>query len=605
MSDQRRPGVFDRDRWRHGPVGAVGRLVLRRFPYLRGALFGQFSPRSPLSYRAWTRRHDTLTGADRVAIAAHVAALPGETVALVMMLESTGLARLPSVIASLRTQLYPHWRLAIAAADAGVAGAVQAIATADDRIAVAVAPAGDLSALAGGSLVALLPADAHLPAHALYEIAAAFAGPPDIELVYTDEDRLDSRGRRRAPQFKPDWSPDLLLGYAALGDLVVVRREALLRAGGFGDVAARHDRALRLAEAIPAARIRHIPAVLVHRQAPDGDGPADTAAVVRHLGRRGAPDARVETNPRLPGTLRVRWPVPDPAPLVSVIVPTRDRATLLARCAEGVLHRTDYPALELLIVDNDSRGAETHTLFTQLSADRRVRVLARPGPFNYAALNNAAAAAARGAVLLLLNNDVDVIHPDWLGELVGHAVRPDVGAVGARLLFADGRVQHAGVALGVSGVAGHTDLLAPPDATGYGGRLALTREVAAVTGACLAIRREVYRAIGGMDATHLAVAYNDVDLCLRVRERGLRVLWTPFAELLHLESASRPSDFSPAQRDRYGREIAYMHRRWGAALLADPFYGPNFSLRDGHAFLAAPRRQRPWQDGAPTGRAGG
>ena len=292
------------------------------------------------------------------------------------------------------------------------------------------------------------------------------------------------------------------------------------------------------------ARIRHIPAVLVHRQAPDGAGPADAAAVARHLARRGAAGARVEANPRLPGTLRVRWPVPQPAPLVSVIVPTRDRAALLASCAAGVLHRTDYPALELLIVDNDSREAETHALFAQLAADPRVRVLRRPGPFNYAALNNDAAVAARGAVLLLLNNDVDVIHADWLAELVGHAVRPEVGAVGARLLFADGRVQHAGVALGVSGVAGHTDLLAPRSATGYGGRLALAHEVAAVTGACLAIRREVYAAVGGMDATHLAVAYNDVDLCLRVRERGLRVLWTPFAELFHLESASRPSDFA-------------------------------------------------------------
>ena len=605
MSDQPRPGLFDRDRWRHGPVGAVGRVVLRRFPYLRGVLFGQFSPRSPLSYRAWTRRHDTLTEADRAAIAAQVGSLPGETIALVMPLDRAGLAQLPAAVASLGTQLYPHWRLAIAAADAEVAAAARAAAAAEHRIAVTVAPAGDLSALAAGSLVALLPADAHLPPHALFEVAAAFGADPDAELVYTDEDRLDARGRRRAPQFKPDWSPDLLLGCEALGDLAVVRREALLRAGGIGDAAAHHDRALRLAEAIPAAHIRHIPAVLVHRQAPDGPDPADADAVARHLARRGAAAARVEANPRLPGTLRVRWPVPQPAPPVSVVVPTRDRAALLALCAAGVLNRTDYPALELLIVDNDSEAAETHALLAHLAADPRVRVLRRPGPFNYAALNNEAAAEARGAVLLLLNNDVDVIHPEWLAELVGHAVRPEVGAVGARLLFADGRVQHAGVALGVSGVAGHSDLLAPRAATGYGGRLALTHEVAAVTGACLAIRREVYAAVGGMDGAHLAVAYNDVDLCLRVRAAGLRVLWTPFAELFHLESASRPSDLAAAQRDRYRREIDHMHRRWGTALQADPFYGPNFSLRDGHAFLEAPRRRRPWQDGVPASRAGG
>ncbi len=600
MPDAPAPRIFDRDRWRHGPVGAVGRRMLRRFPILRGVLFGQFSPHSPASYRAWARRHDTLTEADRAAIAAHVAALPALPIALVMALDRAGLAHVRDAVASLRDQFYPHWRLAIAAAGPTIAGEARVVAALDagGRIAVAVAPEGDLLALAPEDFVALLPADARLPPQALYEVAASFAANPDADLVYTDEDRLDARGRRRAPQFKTDWSPDLLLGCEALGDLAVARRAAWERAGGIGDPAARHDRALRLAEAIPPARIRHIPAVLVHRRAPDGPGPADAEAVARHLARRGVAGARVEANPILPGTLRVRWPVPHPAPLVSVIVPTRDRAALLARCAEGVLHRTDYENLEFLVVDNGSVAAETRALFRRLAENPRVRVLPQDGPFNYAALNNAAAAAARGAVLVLLNNDVDVIGPDWLAELVGHVVRPEVGVVGARLLFADGRLQHGGVALGVSGVAGHTDLLAPRGAPGYGGRLALVRDVAAVTGACLAVRREVYAAVSGMDAAHLAVAYNDVDFCLRVRERGWRVLWTPFAELFHLESASRPSDLAAAEQARYGREVAYMRRRWGAALHADPFYGPNFSLRDGHGFLAAPRRGRPWQAGA-------
>ena len=582
------PEAWDavRERWRHGPVGAVGRRVLRWFPYLRGLLFGQFSPRSAASYRAWVRRHDTLTPADRSAIAAHVAALPPLPIALVMPVAGAELPALAAALASLREQLYPHWRLAIAAADASVAASAAALCGTEERVRVVPAPAD-------APLVAVLPADARLPPHALYEIAAAFAAAPETELLYTDEDRLDARGRRRAPRFKSGWSPDLLFGSEALGDLVVVRRPALARAGGVGDLAARHDRALRLAEAIPPAHIRHLPAVLVHRRAPDGMAPADPAAVTRHLAR---PGARVEANALLPGTLRVRWPVPRPTPPVSVIVPTRDRAALLARCAEGVLHRTDYSDLELLIVDNGSVAPETHALFGRLGEDPRVRVLPQAGPFNYAALNNAAAAAARGVVLVLLNNDVDVIQPDWLAELVGHAMRPDVGAVGAKLLYADGRLQHGGVALGVSGVAGHLDLLAPPGAPGYGGRLALARDVAAVTGACLAIRREVYLAVGGMDAAHLAVAYNDVDLCLRLRERGWRVVWTPFAALLHLESASRPSDLAPAQQARYGREIAWMQRRWGAALVGDPFYGPNFSLRDGHALLAAPRRARPWRD---------
>jgi GT2 family glycosyltransferase len=235
-----------------------------------------------------------------------------------------------------------------------------------------------------------------------------------------------------------------------------------------------------------------------------------------------------------------------------------------------------------------------------LRQDGRVRVLSDTGPFNYARLNNRAAQVARGEILLLLNNDVEVIAGDWLRELVSHAVRPDVGAVGARLLYADGRLQHGGVALGISGVAGHVELLAPRDSVGYGGRLALTRDVAAVTAACLAIRRTVFDSVGGLDADNLAVAYNDVDLCLRVRERGWRVIWTPFAELYHLETASRPFDLSPEQFDRYQREVGYMRARWGALLDEDPFYGPNFSLRDGHYQLAAPRRRRPWRVAALT-----
>ena len=599
MPDQPEPPGFVRARFRRGPVGVVGRLALRRWPYLRGPLFGQFAPDSAASYRAWVRRHDTLTAADRDAIASHVARLPQRLLSLLMAVRPADLADLAAAAASLRRQLYPHWELCLAAADAATAEAAQAIAAADPRrrIRVVLAPTDDLLALAQGAFVAVLPADAQLAPQALYEVAAALSAAPDTELLYTDEDRLDPQGRRRAPLFKTDWSADLLLGRDMPGDLAVMRTEALRRAGGVGDPAARHDRALRLAEVIAPARIRHIAAVLVHRRAPDGPASADAAAVTRALARRGMAGVRVMANPLLPGSLRVCHPLAQPAPLVSVIVPTRDRAGLLARCAEGVLHRTDYPNLEFLIADNGSTEPQTAALFAHLAEDTRVRVLPLPGPFNYAHLNNAAAAAARGEVLLLLNNDVDVIDPGWLAELVAHAVRRDVGAVGARLLFADGRLQHGGVALGVSGVAGHLELLAPRDAPGYDGRLALVRDVAAVTGACLAIRREVFAAVGGFDAANLAVAYNDVDLCLRVRERGWRVVWTPFAELYHLESASRPSDLAPEQQARYLREVAYMHRRWGARLQADPFYGPNFSLRDGHYFLAAPRRLPPWRVG--------
>jgi GT2 family glycosyltransferase len=281
-----------------------------------------------------------------------------------------------------------------------------------------------------------------------------------------------------------------------------------------------------------------------------------------------------------------------------LIVPTRDKPALLARCAAGVLHRTDYPNIEMLIVDNDSRDPEALALLAKLEKDRRVRILPYPGPFNYAALNNAAVQEATGEVIVLVNSDIAIIDPGWLREMVSLASRPDVGAVGAKLLYGDGTVQHSGVVLGVGGpaVAGHFGHHAARDDGGYAGQLALTRELSAVTGACLALRREVYEAVGGMDATNLPVSYNDVDLCLRIRERGLRVIWTPFAELYHLDGGSRGYEDTPEKMARAKKEADYMRRRWKRVLDHDPFYNPNFDLKD-HTFGLAmpPRREKPWR----------
>ena len=296
-----------------------------------------------------------------------------------------------------------------------------------------------------------------------------------------------------------------------------------------------------------------------------------------------------------PEAWRALWPLPAVPPLVSVIVPTRDRAGLLATCAEGVLHRTDYPALELLIVDNDSEEPATRDLFARLAQDPRVRILPAPGPFNYAALNNRAVAEARGEVVVLLNNDIDVIGPGWLREMVAQALRPEIGAVGARLLYADGRVQHGGVVVGLGGVAGHYLLGAAREDPGYFGSLVLARSASAVTAACLALRREVYLAVGGMDAAELPVAFNDVDLCLRIGATGRRILWTPFAELYHLESVSRGSDTTAARASAFAREIGTMRRRWGPVLARDPCHNPNLDVEGPRpALAAAPPRFQPW-----------
>lgn len=572
------------------------------------------------TYRDWIAEHDTLGDRDRAAICAHIATLPAHPlISVVMPVYNPAEAHLRDAIASVRKQLYPRWELCIAD-DAStlphVADVLAEAAMSDSRIRVVTRTAnGHISAatnsalaLAQGEYVALMDHDDLLAEHALYEVAVEIAKHPDAAVIYSDEDKLDSDGLRWGPYFKPDFDPDLLLGQNMISHLGVYRRDLILSLGGLREGfegSQDHDLALRATGACGPARVRHIPAILYHwRQGRDtgsfsqGDidrcAAASRQAVSEALAARGA-TATVESAPLAPHYMRVVWPVPDPAPLVSVIVPTRDRAKLLEACAEGVLERTNYRNLEFLIVDNGSTEPGTFAVFEALKRDSRVRVISAPGPFNYSALNNRAAAEARGEVLLLLNNDVEVIEPGWLNEMVAHAMRPDVGAVGAKLLYADGTLQHGGVLLGVGGVAGHYCVGYDHRDPGSFGWLTLVRQVSAVTAACLAVRKEVYDAVGGLDEENLQVAFNDVDFCIRIGERGLRILWTPYAELYHLESVSRGSDLTGQNAERFAREVAYMKRRWGAVLRRDRFYNPNLNLVLANGDLdPAPRRTRPW-----------
>jgi GT2 family glycosyltransferase len=265
-------------------------------------------------------------------------------------------------------------------------------------------------------------------------------------------------------------------------------------------------------------------------------------------------------------------------------------------CVEGLLNRTDYPNIEVLIVDHESKLPETFALFERLKSASRVRIMPYVGNFNYSAINNRAAAEAKGSIIGLVNNDIDVINSDWLSEMVSLAVLDGVGAVGAKLLYANNRVQHGGVVLGVGGVANHFNYNEPRSAAGYFGRNALTSSVSAVTGACLLVRKSVYEEVGGLNERDLPVAFNDVDFCLRLRRRGYRNVWTPFAELYHHESASRGADSTPEKLARFQREINYMIKTWGPELGQDPFYNANLSTDLGMLFQFAfpPRRQHPW-----------
>jgi len=438
---------------------------------------------------------------------------------------------------------------------------------------------------ATGSHVALIPDHWSIAPHALMLVAEAIGRFPHARLIYGDDDCIDSLGRRHSACMRCDWNLELLRAAPYVNGLVAVRRDTWrsldsVRTRGR---AAWWAMLLQLTEALQAHEVLHLPHVLGHRLAEAGSGhePAlpggdELAAVQAHLDRC-APGA--VATPGAEGGVHVRYPVPETPPLVSLIVPTRNGLRLLRQCVQSILDKTDYPHYEIVIVDNGSDEAATLHYLQSLHGHPSIRVHRDDRPFNFSALNNAAAGLCRGELLGLINNDIEVIDGGWLREMTSLALRRDVGAVGARLWFADGTLQHAGVVLGIGGVAGHVHRQLPRTQPGYQGRARLTQEFSAVTAACMVLRREVYDAVGGFDETNLAVDYNDIDFCLRIRRAGYRVVWTPHAQLYHHESATRGRHRPGPQQQRYEKEVAFMQSTWGPWLRNDPAYNPNLTLR--------------------------
>ena len=303
--------------------------------------------------------------------------------------------------------------------------------------------------------------------------------------------------------------------------------------------------------------------------------------------------ADVQRTPR--GHYRLRYALPAKLPLISVIVPTRDMLGHLKPCIDSVLSKSSYPNYELLIIDNQSVEPQTLAYFKTLTTHSKVKVVPYKQPFNFSAINNYAVEQAQGEVICLLNNDTEVITADWMEEMLGHLLQAEVGCVGAKLLFADGRVQHAGDTVGPGGCADHLHSKLERDEPGYMDRAILAQDLSAVTAACLMTHRELYISLGGLDEKNLAVAFNDVDYCLRVREAGKRVVFTPYAELYHHESMSRGKDDNPEKISRSKREADYIRQRWKHLMHHDPFYNPNLSYsRADFSLSHAPLVNKPW-----------
>ncbi len=571
-------------------------------------------------YREWIGRNDTLTRADRRAIRRQIRTFPQRPlISILLPVYDPQPKFLRLCLESISAQLYPNWELCVAddaSRNPDIWAMLKKFAARDRRVKIVHRPQnGNISAasnsalaLVTGAYTALLDHDDVLAPHALYMVAVELSQYPDADLIYSDEDKIDAAGNRYGPHFKSDWNYDLFTSANMISHLGVYRTALLREVGGFREGfegSQDYDLALRVIEKSSPERIRHIPFVLYHWRVFESSGSFSSSrletatnaarrALTEHLQRRGEIGEVVDGGTG--ETHRIRRPLPVPAPLVSILVPTRDRLPLLRVCIDGLLHKTDYPDLEIIILDNESREDETRDYLNTMTADPRIRVERCDGAFNFSALNNRGAAIARGSVLALLNNDIEIMEPDWLGEMVAHALRPNVGAVGAKLLYPDDTIQHAGVVMGIGGIAGHAFKHCAADDVGYFRRAKLTQNYAAVTGACMVLRKACYDEVGGLDADALKVAYNDVDLCLRLRRAGYDIVWTPYAVLRHHESVSRGAETDPENSVRFAGEIETMRRRWAAAIANDPFYNPNLGLLTEDFRLAeTPRVTRPWQ----------
>ncbi|MEO6216850.1 MAG: glycosyltransferase family 2 protein [Sphingomonas sp.] len=430
-----------------------------------------------------------------------------------------------------------------------------------------------------------LDAEATLSPGAVEVFARAIAGDPEHRTIfYADQDERDCQFVRHNPWLKPEWDEDLFLAQDYISGACAIPADAARSVVGqvaSEDAVVIYEIIARLVLTPSPLPVHRVPFVAI--TADTGmwcrDSPVRADLVRRLLAERTAtPAMQPLVEPAEFGTVSVRWPLPNPPPMVSVIVPTRDRLDLLEVCVAGVLECTDYPNIELIIADNESVEPETMAFFERWNGDPRVKVVRWPHPYNYSAINNFAVAQASGQYLCLLNNDTEVIDPSWLREMMAHAVRPQVGAVGARLLYPDRSIQHAGVVMGMGGAAGHAHRGLPEGEPGYFAQALVARGATAVTAACLVVAREKFAAVGGLDEKKLAIAYNDVDLCLKLRAAGWRNIYVPQAMLIHHEGKSRGLDFAPEHLARYLRELAEFQQRWGAAAFRDPMHHPALDL---------------------------
>ncbi|MGF6113680.1 glycosyltransferase [Pseudomonas frederiksbergensis] len=596
-----------------GTAGLIARLR-----WLNGAsefaFIGQETREVPdrHDYARWVTYYDTIDDNGRWRMTEEIRKWARKPlISIIMPVYNPPIDLLREAVESVQAQLYQNWQLCIAD-DASTQPAVheylKSLAKEDKRIKVVFrSENGHISRasnsaleVATGQYIALMDNDDLLPEHALYWVARTIIENPEVGLIYSDEDKIDTDGKRSSPYFKSDWNEFLFRSQNMVCHLGAYRRDLIEKVGKFRpgfEGAQDYDLALRCSEQLEREQIIHIPRVLYHWRIHAGStamsgGEKPYAAIAgvnaldEHLHRKGD-IGKTELLPM--GMYRVRYQLPEQLPLVSLIIPTRNAHGLVKQCIDSIKALTTYPNYEIILIDNGSDDPASLEYFSEIAKEENIRVLRDDGPFNYSALNNGAARVANGSLIGLVNNDIEIITPEWLDEMVSIALQPNVGAVGARLWYPDDRLQHGGVIVGVGGVAGHSHKYLPKGDYGYFCRAGLIQEFSAVTAACLIIKKSIFDQVDGLDEENLKIAFNDVDFCLRVQEAGYINVWTPFAEMYHHESATRGQEDTPEKQQRFMKEITYVQARW-PNIQKDYAYNPNLTLDHEDFGLAWPPR---------------
>ncbi|MHB8264171.1 MAG: glycosyltransferase family 2 protein, partial [Acidimicrobiales bacterium] len=586
---------------------------------LTAGMRSQLDDGNSSAYGLWVRRFDTLDAADINAIRGHMAALAWQPlISVIMPVHDPHPAYLEQAVESIMAQLYGKWELCVVD-DASDSSAVKTLlrdyAGRDQRIKVAFraenghisAASNDALSMATGDYVAFMDHDDVLPCHALYRVAVEAERWPDAVLIYSDEDKINDRGQRSDPYFKPDWNPEMMCGQNMVNHLAVFRKNIVDESGGLRigyEGAQDWDLVMRVAERVDTSRIRHIPEILYHWRTAQEHGTGRVSAssypvqagrkvIKEHLARTGI-DAKV-VPARLPMYNRVAFGLPPSPPRVSFVIPTRDNPSLLEKCVDSITSARYSGEKEVIICNNQSIGNSIKALFRNLSR-RGFKVIDCDFPFNHSRLNNIGVSHATGDVIVLMNDDIWSPDHHWLEELIAQALRPDVGAAGVALFYPSKVMQHGGVLLGFGGmhVAGNAQIGVAEGDAGYWGKAVLTQDLSGVTAACMALRKEVWNEVGGFDEA-FPHHYNDVDFCIRIVDAGFRIIWTPYARLYHEESASRGYADRSAKMLEWQASAAAMQVKWGSRLASDPFHNPNLSSEhDSQALAWPPRTEYPW-----------